>query len=868
MATNFKHKLTALLTVVSVVIALVCTSAVTAFADYSATDVSDYVASNQQTVTQSGIDPDNYFAAVQIDPDTNEAYAKAQKIVELAQMRATFIATYNEDYVAQNYEPANVNEVNGLIAEYANEVVLANGILGADWALYAEQFQADAQALEAQIVAIANESAAAFAKYQQDAVNAVVNKYNALKAANDNNPGVAANQAVGAYNSEQLAALNVAYQTYVTDENTFVNAVAYQAPTVSACENAVDELKAQALNALTAIPKNELEIAYNAYMDYVAAETADKNGADYAANLEAAKQAASALLGGAISFYDNASADVQTYYSSQAKSLKEFDAYLEGDPTYVVEKVSSISTTAVTVTAKYADNGELAQVIPENCTLRAYQSANGAAKRNATNQIKEKDSNLSVAYFIYISVYKGSQQVKYDLPTADEAGREVVYEVKIDLNSYYNNYCADNEYEADKLSNITDAHQLANGNNDLSLCYAYNMGAVTNLSYTLEGGVLVFTTNSLNNICIAGTGLESLITNPLFWLCILLAIIIIIVIIKKVVKHVRYSIKFNSNGGSEVAPIKAAKYEYFVLPAAPTKEGYVFAGWYTDKDLKNRFIDTYLKKRRSIKLHAKWAAPVAKDRLIEMYEILRDLMRSYKKESFKALLGLSETELLANMYLKENHIQLNLALNTDEMKKEGYNVSASKERKFAEVPCQINISTEELFGEALELTKRTLLAKGLQHIEDYVPCKASTADERKNGFAYFVRNERVAETAEDFFELLRIAIKSYVLEEENENFKPGDKVTLARIYITNEVACLHLPIVKGDKNLGKASRDASFEDTPVLFRILAARDMIEAYDMIDKVMRSNGFTKCPENANDLTDVKLPATNGFAYTLKF
>ena len=46
------------------------------------------------------------------------------------------------------------------------------------------------------------------------------------------------------------------------------------------------------------------------------------------------------------------------------------------------------------------------------------------------------------------------------------------------------------------------------------------------------------------------------------------------------------------------------------------------------------------------------------------------------------------------------------------------------------------------------------------------------------------------------------------------------------------------------------------------------RDMIEAYALIEKVMKANGFTKCPENANDLQDVKVPATNGFAYTLVF
>jgi hypothetical protein len=129
------------------------------------------------------------------------------------------------------------------------------------------------------------------------------------------------------------------------------------------------------------------------------------------------------------------------------------------------------------------------------------------------------------------------------------------------------------------------------------------------------------------------------------------------------------------------------------------------------------------------------------------------------------------------------------------------------------------------------------------------------------------RNAKVASTAEDFFDLLRIALKSYSMEENNGKFKPGDKVTLSRIYIEKEVACLYLPAIKGEKGL-KGKRKARFEDTPVEFKIIVPRDMIEAYELIDKVMKHNGFTKNPENANDLKDIKVPETNGFAYTLVF
>jgi hypothetical protein len=230
-------------------------------------------------------------------------------------------------------------------------------------------------------------------------------------------------------------------------------------------------------------------------------------------------------------------------------------------------------------------------------------------------------------------------------------------------------------------------------------------------------------------------------------------------------------------------------------------------------------------------------------------------------------MGLTQTEKIATMYFMGNHIQLNVALDPDELLKQGINVITCKEKKYADVPSQLHISTEESFRMALELISRVLLNKGLQKMADYVPGEPSSEEERKNGFTYVIRNAKVASTAEDYFDLLRIALKSYSMEENNGKFKPGDKVTLSRIYIEKEVACLYLPAIKGEKGL-KGKRKARFEDTPVEFKIIVPRDMIEAYELIDKVMKHNGFTKNPENANDLKDIKVPETNGFAYTLVF
>ena len=66
-----------------------------------------------------------------------------------------------------------------------------------------------------------------------------------------------------------------------------------------------------------------------------------------------------------------------------------------------------------------------------------------------------------------------------------------------------------------------------------------------------------------------------------------------------------YTVTFDSNGGSSVAKQTVASGETASKPADPTKEGYTFGGWYTDKELTEAYdFGTTVKK--SITLYAKW----------------------------------------------------------------------------------------------------------------------------------------------------------------------------------------------------------------------------------------------------------------------
>ncbi len=76
---------------------------------------------------------------------------------------------------------------------------------------------------------------------------------------------------------------------------------------------------------------------------------------------------------------------------------------------------------------------------------------------------------------------------------------------------------------------------------------------------------------------------------------------------------VSVTVKFNSNGGSEVESVKIVQGSKVAEPEPPTKEGYVFAGWYVDKALKTKynFDDTLT---AGMTLYAAWTEKTEDDK--------------------------------------------------------------------------------------------------------------------------------------------------------------------------------------------------------------------------------------------------------------
>ena len=73
-----------------------------------------------------------------------------------------------------------------------------------------------------------------------------------------------------------------------------------------------------------------------------------------------------------------------------------------------------------------------------------------------------------------------------------------------------------------------------------------------------------------------------------------------------VVTHNGFTVRFDTDGGSYVESQKVFHSELITLPEQPVREGYIFDGWYLDRDCTVRFdplIDTVT---QSMTLYAGW----------------------------------------------------------------------------------------------------------------------------------------------------------------------------------------------------------------------------------------------------------------------
>lgn len=118
----------------------------------------------------------------------------------------------------------------------------------------------------------------------------------------------------------------------------------------------------------------------------------------------------------------------------------------------------------------------------------------------------------------------------------------------------------------------------------------------------------------------------------------------------KLVAEKEYTITFDSKGGSAVQPVKANAGAAITAPAAPTKAGFVFAGWYESTDGGVTLSDTEFSfaymPARVFTLYAKWATADIKGKTFNKVDATVEWESEAVKQAILAEMEMTEEQFI------------------------------------------------------------------------------------------------------------------------------------------------------------------------------------------------------------------------------
>lgn len=118
--------------------------------------------------------------------------------------------------------------------------------------------------------------------------------------------------------------------------------------------------------------------------------------------------------------------------------------------------------------------------------------------------------------------------------------------------------------------------------------------------------------------------------------------------INELVVGTEYTITFDSKGGSAVQPIKASAGAAITAPTDPTKDGFVFAGWYESTDGGTTLSDTAFSfsymPARVFTLYAKWATADIKGKTFNKVDAIVEWESEAVKQELLAEMEMTEEE--------------------------------------------------------------------------------------------------------------------------------------------------------------------------------------------------------------------------------
>ena len=849
--------------------------------EVSLNQVSSYYTENKEFVTvvdQNHQVFDGFYEQFMLSVNSGSSgnvqfFEGMKNVVEIATCYSSFL-----NYLEEDYEQKDWVEIKKIIDDAKTVSTISNATFNKD------EIIKELNQLSLEISSNYLSFEEKFNKLKAEKIDELTSLKNNLLAPNVNNPQGSELTVVGFYDSQAYAQVIEHYETAIED----IETVKFVKGSSSESQAVVDHADG-AIKNIENQPRNQVIRAVNAINDYYFIQNENP---DDAINIDLYKKSArEACQKAKDEFISKASADVLTSLSNEVSRIESFpmEDFKPSDfEEVLVDNVQTEDGVFIVRAVKLEnETAEAIKIIPEDVVIKVHtNSLLSAVKKNIADGIKEYNPQLTVSYCMAIELYEGSK--KWEQVNSTETGGKICYQVEIDLNKYYETYIngedsgfienllkkigltKSNFIEKDRIEGIFSADEYLTRfeqNENSSLMYSYNFGQdgkreLAPLNYKLyDGGILMFETNSFGTFAGTQSANTSIFANPIFWIVVALCVVAIIVILVIILANVKYKFIFiTGEGASKVKTIKARKGDVFPLPDAPTKEDHVFGGWFLDEACTKRFIETSVKRRKTIKVYAKWYESQIPAKFVKYYEGLRNEIMSYSKVGPLCDTGLTEKEYIARLFADSDGVYLYVDYSSAKLEESGYDVEESDD--YENTTTMFVVNDKSTYKEGKEIIALVMGAKGLQFVGLGGEGEPMSLEEREEGFTFVIENDVVAVSIPDYYEYLRIYSKGFALFNPPSSLDDGD--TLMRMYMTDDGIQLFLALSPRGELESAVDR---FDDTPALYMVKELEDVYKACDYIDKVMSANGFERCNERTNGIKLTKPAKGCGCAYVVE-
>ena len=203
------------------------------------------------------------------------------------------------------------------------------------------------------------------------------------------------------------------------------------------------------------------------------------------------------------------------------------------------------------------------------------------------------------------------------------------------------------------------------------------------------------------------------------------------------------------------------------------------------------------------------------------------------------------------MKVVDDTVELEVNLELADCAKKGYKVAEGEK-----LPVKFVVASEDDVDEAEELIAETMLVNGLKKAQKAV-VTASEEATRKEGFEYGLSKDRLADTPEEFYKLLRVHAKSFVYADDDA----VEEKLLMKMFLARNKVYLYLNY--GADGLKASDEEMSKLGLKTFMTVKSIDDCKEAVKLISSMMKENGLIRYPSEIKVAED---SCDKGFTYVL--